>query len=94
MDITQRKGFRWTIRILRQFTHVLSKTIDSWETFKDGEIRYFNMPDSEILADASWGKLLAAIDKDVIELRDLRSSLLHKTELFENMTNSVSPLAH
>ena len=96
LDITQRKGFRWTIRVLRQFTHVLSKTIDSWDTFKDGEIRYLNLPDSESLADASWGNLLAAIDKDVIELRDLRSSLQHKTELFENMTNSVSshvPLA-
>lgn len=90
LDITQRKGFRWTIRVLRQFTHVLSKTIDSWDTFKDGEIRYLNLPDSESLADASWGNLLAAIDKDVIELRDLRSSLQHKTELFENMTNSVS----
>ncbi|PVH84094.1 hypothetical protein DL98DRAFT_652134 [Cadophora sp. DSE1049] len=89
LDITQRKGFRWTIRVLRQFTHVLSKTIDSWDTFKDGEIRYLNLPDSESLADASWGNLLAAIDKDVIELRDLRSSLQHKTELFENMTNSI-----
>ncbi|KAG4440135.1 hypothetical protein IFR05_004393 [Cadophora sp. M221] len=89
LDITQRKGFRWTIRVLRQFTHVLSKTIDSWDTFKDGEIRYFNLPDSEVLADASWGSLLAAIDRDVIELRDLRSSLQHKTELFENMTNSI-----
>ncbi|KAG4415773.1 hypothetical protein IFR04_011073 [Cadophora malorum] len=89
LDITQRKGFRWVIRVLRQFTHVLSKTIDSWDTFKDGEIRYLNLPDSESLADASWGNLLAAIDKDVIELRDLRSSLQHKTELFENMTNSI-----
>ncbi|KAK0114087.1 hypothetical protein ONS95_013592 [Cadophora gregata] len=80
---------RWTIRVLRQFTHVLSKTIDSWDTFKDGEIRYLNLPDSENLADATWGNLLAAIDKDVIELRDLRSSLQHKTELFENMTNSI-----
>ena len=32
---------------------------------------------------------MAAIDKDVTELRDLRSSLIHQTELFENMTNSV-----
>ncbi|KAK0113336.1 hypothetical protein ONS96_014201 [Cadophora gregata f. sp. sojae] len=83
------ESFRWTIRVLRQFTHVLSKTIDSWDTFKDGEIRYLNLPDSENLADATWGNLLAAIDKDVIELRDLRSSLQHKTELFENMTNSI-----
>lgn len=80
--------------MLRQFTHVLSKTIDAWETFKDGEIGYFNIPDSETLADASWGSLLAAIDQDVIELGDLRSSLLHRTDLFENMTNSVRLFPH
>ena len=89
LEITQQKGFKWTIRVLRQFTHLLSKTIDAWETFKDGEIRYFNQFDSDALAEASWGVYLAAIDKDVTELRDLRSSLIHQTELFENMTNSV-----
>lgn len=92
LEITQQRGFKWTIRVLRQFTHLLSKTIDSWETFKDGEIRYFNHPDSEGLANPSWGTYLAAIDKDVAELRNLRSSLLHQTELLENMTNSISML--
>jgi hypothetical protein len=67
----------------------LSKSIDSWESFKDGELRYFCAPESEALANPTWGQYLAAIDKDVIELRDLQISLLHQTELFENMTNSV-----
>lgn len=89
LEITQKPGFKLTIRVLRQFTHLLSKTIDSWESFKDGEILYFNLPDSEELAQKSWGRYLAAIDKDVTALRDLHSSLIHKTELFENMTNSV-----
>lgn len=89
LEITQQNGFKWTICILRQFTHLLSKTIDAWETFKDGEVLYFNLPDSEHFAQAIWGQYLAAIDKDVTELRDLRSSLIHRTELFENMTNSV-----
>jgi hypothetical protein len=93
LEITQEAGFKWTIRVLRQFSQILSKTIDSWETFKDGEIRYFNLPDSEALAQVSWGRYLAAIDKDATELRDLRSSLMHRTELFENMTNSVTKMA-
>lgn len=42
-----------------------------------------------MFAQASWGGYLAAIDKDVTELRSLRSSVIHQTELFENMTNSV-----
>lgn len=33
---------------------------------------------------------MAAIDKNVTELRDLYSTLQYQTELFENMTNSVS----
>jgi hypothetical protein len=89
LEITQRKGFKWTIRVLRQFTQLLSKTIDAWETFKDGEIRYFHLPDSDSARQATWGALMAEIDKEVTELQDLRSSLLHRTELFENMTNSV-----
>jgi len=88
-EITHQPGFKWTIRILRQFAHLLLKTINAWETFKAGEIRYFNLPDTEAPAQTSWGSYLAAIDKDVTELRDLRSSLMHQTELFENMTNSV-----
>lgn len=75
--------------MLRQFSQTLSKIIDTWQTFKDGEIRYFNNPDSDSLADPAWGSLLAAIDKNVTELRVLRSSLIHRTDLFENMTNSV-----
>ncbi|RDW64274.1 hypothetical protein BP5796_10776 [Coleophoma crateriformis] len=90
LNITQQKGFKWTIRILRQFTNLISKTIDTWETFKDGEIRYFYSPESEQLAQAHWGDLLAAIDKDVTDLKDLRRSLYYHTELFENMTNSLA----
>ncbi|CAG8957343.1 hypothetical protein HYFRA_00010769 [Hymenoscyphus fraxineus] len=88
--ITQQEGFKWTIRILRQFTHLLSKTIDSWERFKEGEMRYFNLPNSDSLAQPSWGAYLAETDKNVTDLRDLRSSLLHHTDLFENMTNSIT----
>jgi len=77
------------MRRLREFTYVLSEIIDSWQTFKDGELRYFTLPDSEALAQASWGGYLAAIDNDVAELRTLRRSLIHQTELCENMTNSV-----
>jgi hypothetical protein len=89
LTITQQKGFKWTIRVLRQFTNLLSKITASWETFKDGEIRYFYIPHTDELAQSSWGTYLAAIDKNVTELRDLRSSLQHQTELFENMTNSL-----
>lgn len=92
-DITQEKGFKWTIRVLRQFNHLLSKTINAWDNFNNGEIRYFYRPHSDELAEEAWVTYLAAIEKDVTELRDLRDSLQYQTELFENMTNSVSSLS-
>ncbi|KAL3426855.1 hypothetical protein PVAG01_00364 [Phlyctema vagabunda] len=90
LEITQQKGFKWTIRILRQFTDLLSQAIDAWETFKAGEVRYFNLPESEQLARSLWSSYLAAIDKDVTVLKGLKRSLQHQTELFENMTNSLA----
>ena len=92
LSVVQKRRFKWTVLILHQFTNLLSKTITAWETFENGEIRYFCNPHSDQLADISWGIYLAAIDKDVTELRDLRGSLQHQTELFEIMTNSVSSM--
>ena len=89
LNITQQKGFKLTVIVLRQFTNLLSKTITAWETFKDGEIRHFYVPHTNDLAESSWGTHLAAIDKDVSELRDFWGSLQHQTEQFENMTNSL-----
>jgi hypothetical protein len=88
--MTQDESYKWTIRVLRKYTSHLSKTISRWETFKDGEIRYFFEPNSNALAASSFGVYLAAVNKDVEELIVLKKSLQHQTEIFENMTNSVS----
>jgi hypothetical protein len=88
--MTQDESYKWTIRVLRKYTSHLSKTISRWETFKDGEIRYFFKPNSNILAEPSFGIHLAAVNRDVEELIVLKKSLQHQTEMFENMTNSVS----
>jgi hypothetical protein len=81
----QQKGFRWTVRVLHDFTELISRIIASWETFKDSEIRYFYIPHTDELAERSWGTYLAAIDKNVTELRDLRSLLQHQTQLFDSL---------
>ena len=78
--------------MLRKFKDHLSKTITRWETFKTGEIRYFFEPDTDVLADPSFGGHLAAVDKAVEELKELRERLQHQTNMFEKMTNSVKNL--
>jgi hypothetical protein len=88
LNIAQKRRFNWTTQVLLNFKDLLSKTITAWETFEDGEIRYFCNPYSEELADDSWGTYLTPIRKDVNELRDLRSSLQHKADSFHTITNS------
>jgi len=89
-DMTQDESYKWTIRVLRKYSSHLSKTISRWETFKDGEIRYFFKSNSNALANSAFGVHLAAVNRDVEELIVLKNSLEHQTEMFENMTNSVS----
>lgn len=95
LNMTTEKGFKFTVRVLRQFANLLLKTIVAWETFKDGEIGYFYAPQGGDLGEVSWRTYVAAIDKDVTELKDLRSSLQYQTDLFENMiTNLVTHAQH
>jgi hypothetical protein len=92
LNNAQKTRFNWTTQVLLNFNELLSKTITAWGTFEDGEIRYFCNPYSEDFADDSWGTYLTAIRKDVNELRDLRSSLQHKADIFHIITSSVSSI--
>jgi hypothetical protein len=78
--------------VLLNFNELLSKTITAWQTFEDGEIRYFYNPYSEEFADDSWGTYLTPIRKDVNELKGFRSSLQHKADSFHIITNSVNSI--
>jgi hypothetical protein len=90
LNITQKRRLNWTVYVLHEFTTLLSNAIAAWETFENGEIRYFCNPHSDEFVDASWGIYVAAIIKDATELRALRSSLQRETELFLIMTKNVS----
>jgi hypothetical protein len=91
MSFIHQAEFNWSRRILRQFTHLITKSIDAWEVFKGGEIHYFDLsPDTNVATQATWGALLAEIDSNFRELETLRKELLHRTELFETMTTNVT----
>jgi hypothetical protein len=92
LNIAQKTHFNWTTQVLHDFDELLSMTITAWETFEDGEIRYFCNPYSEDFADDSWGTYLTPIRKNVNELRNLRSSLQHKADTFHIITHSVSSI--
>jgi len=81
------------LRVLRQILHLLSKSIDSWDVFKDDEILYFSTPGSNDITQPSWGSYLAEIDKYFVDLRRSRSDIQHQIELFQNAINLVSKIS-
>ena len=74
--------------MLRLLHNALTKTIESWENFEEGEIQYFQVEDKDILR-MDWSRYLEGIEKDMAELRLLRTSLHQKIEMFDNKRNGV-----
>jgi hypothetical protein len=90
LEITDKTGFIWAIRILQQLSHSLSNTIKSWEDFQRGELKYFFKPNTDNLREDSWLQYLKNIERDVKVLRKLHNELQNHTKLFADVTNTVS----
>ncbi|MCJ1483151.1 hypothetical protein MMC06_003317 [Schaereria dolodes] len=82
------KEFTWIVELLRLLHNALTKTIESWENFEEGEIQYFQVEDKDILR-MDWSRYLEGIEKDMAELRLLRTSLHQKIEMFDNKRNGL-----
>lgn len=91
-NITRKTGFKETVGMLRRLTNLLSTTTRAWQVFRDGELRYFYAADSQTLAMPKWSVYLAAIDKDIKELVELKNLLQYQTDMFENVASSVCHL--
>jgi hypothetical protein len=89
-DPTKDESYEWTIRNLRKYTHHLSNTIETWESFNRGQIRYFYKDFGKPTLLAPFRPYIAAINREVDELISLRTKLQHQTKMFENIPNSVS----
>ena len=89
---TRTKDYTRTIDLLRLLHNALVITIESWENFESGEIRYFEVQEHQALR-MIWDSYLAAISKDISDLRFLRRLLQQKIEMFDNKKNGASILA-
>ena len=76
--------FDETIRLMQQILHLLTLTLDAWETFSDGDIGYFS--NLEATNDKSF---LLAIDKHMSELGDLRKSVSNQRDLLQSLSRKV-----
>lgn len=81
--------YDWIVLILRQFKQLIAKTVGAWESFEEGEVRFFE-PEESGNRKAS---LLGVIRKQVSDLKALYETLLEKTEMFDNMQSRVR-IAH
>lgn len=73
--------------MLRRYHDRLLKTIESWDAFAAGEIRYFDT-NSDMLREA-WSNHIASLFNDVSELRFLQRSILQKIQTFDRMADGV-----
>ncbi|GAB1310598.1 hypothetical protein MFIFM68171_00808 [Madurella fahalii] len=79
-----------TIRFLQQVSTLLSKTIDAWKAFHDGEMSYFSALESPSERAGSFFRLLLTIDKYMLELRDLRQEVENQKRLLENLEREIT----
>ena len=88
---TRTRDYTRTTDILRLLHNALVITIESWEDFESGELQYFEAQEHEALR-VTWDAYLAAIRKDISELRFLRRMLQQKIEMFDNKKSGASTL--
>lgn len=86
---TGTKNYTLATSILRRYHDLLLKTIESWDTFAAGELRYFD--NNSPVLQRLWNGPITSLFNDVSELRFLQRSILQKIQTFDRMTDGVSP---
>lgn len=87
-DFKKTTRYTWALSVLRRFHDLLMKTLEAWEEFASGELKYFDT-ESEIL-DRLWDRHYESLLNDVSELVYLRRSLLQRIQTFDRMKDGVS----
>jgi hypothetical protein len=86
-DFKKTTRYTWALSILRRFHDLLLKTLEAWEEFASGELKYFDT-NSEIL-DRLWDRYYESLFNDASELLYLQRSLLQKIQTFDRMKDGV-----
>jgi hypothetical protein len=86
-DFRKITRYTWTLSVLRRFHDLLLKTLQAWEEFASGELKYFDT-NSEIL-DRLWDRYYESLFNDASELLYLERSLLQKIQTFDRMKDGV-----
>ena len=88
-QFSRTRDYTATIDLLRLLLNSLVRFIESWESFADGEVQYFEVSYQETLR-SIWETYLANIEKDMTELRFLRRALHQMIEGLTNKRSGVS----
>lgn len=86
---TRTRDYTATIDLLILLFNSLVRFIESWESFTEGEVQYFEVRDQDALRKI-WEIYLASMEKDVAELRFLRRALDQRIQALNNKRSGVS----
>jgi hypothetical protein len=86
-DFKKTTRYTWALSILRRFHDLLLKTLEAWDEFAAGELKYFDT-NNEIL-DGHWDRYYESLFNDVSELVYLQRSLLQRIQTFDRMKDGV-----
>ena len=89
VKFSRTKEYTSTIEILRLLHNNLVKGIESWESFNEREMQYFEIRDNEFLSQ-KWEPYFASIEKNMTELRYFRRSLQQHIDALDSKRNGVS----
>jgi hypothetical protein len=87
--LSQTKKYTLAIQILRLFTNLLVKTIDSWDTFATEQLSAFRTTSDPERRPTKISTHITKIESNVSELRFLRQTLEQRIETFESRRSNV-----
>lgn len=87
-DFQKTIRYTWALTILRRFHDPLVKTLEAWDEFAAGELKYFET-NSEAL-NSQLDRYYVSLFDDVSKLVRMQQTIHHRIQTFDRMKDAVS----
>ena len=89
----QRNKANYLVRISEQMQHCLNATIKSWSRFKETDLSYCfsDLLTADDASAAATSEMISSIDKDILQLDDLREALAGQTVMLQSIISVSVP---
>jgi hypothetical protein len=86
-DFRKTTRYTWALSVLRRFHDSLLRTVEAWEEFATGELKYFDTNSEKL--DRLWDRYYESLFNNASELQYLERSLLQRIQTFDRMKDGV-----